>query len=80
MKPLPVAPLTPLDDRIMQGIRARWRYPLNHWYQFYDREDATLMLRAQYQRQWLPASGSVPALPPWLLPFEWACGPVGGQL
>jgi hypothetical protein len=45
-----------------------------------DRRDAELMLRAQYQRRWLPASGSVPALPRWLLPVEWSCGPVGGDI
>lgn len=50
MKPLPTAPLTPLDDQIMRGIRTRWRYPLNHWYQFYDRKDAELMHHCTYCR------------------------------
>lgn len=39
----PVRPLTVEDDAIMEGIRARWNYPLNHWYQQYDRDDVNIM-------------------------------------
>ena len=42
-QPIP-APLTREDSAVMEGIRQRWRYPLNHWYQYYDRADALVML------------------------------------
>jgi hypothetical protein len=39
-------PLTIEDREIMALMRVRWRYPLNRWYQYYDRGDADLMYRA----------------------------------
>lgn len=44
------------------------------------------MLAARRQREWLqvkvPECDGEPdlMLPPWLLPFEWECGPVGGDI
>ena len=40
---LPVLALTAEDREIMEGIRSRWNYPLNHWYQKYDRDDVNIM-------------------------------------
>lgn len=50
LKPLPVAPLTYDDWKILEAIRERWHYPLNNWYRYYDRQDAALMCWAQVQR------------------------------
>lgn len=50
------APLTYEDSRIMEEIRQRWRYPLNRWYQYYDRQAALLMLnREMFVEQCTPA-------------------------
>lgn len=48
--PLSVAPLTREDESILELIRIRWRYPLNHWYQYYDRHDGDLMLALMQMR------------------------------
>lgn len=80
MKPLPSAPITSEDFSAWLVGRPGWWSVLFVLSIAADRRDAALMRRVQYQRQWLPASGNVPALPPWLLPVEWECGPVGGQL
>lgn len=49
-----------------------------------DRSDADLMLKARQQREWLEVEdgscGPDFCLPPWFMPFEWDCGPVGGDI
>lgn len=62
------APLTGEDRAILERIRVRWKYPLNHWYQYYDRCDAHLMLGAQNARVghwgWI-ATGVLPTATGW---------------
>ena len=43
--------LMPEDREIMDGIRARWRYPLNHWYIDSDLGDAERVFDAMAMRQ-----------------------------
>jgi hypothetical protein len=65
---------------------AFWRLELraSATYMRADRRDAELMFEAQQLREWQETSDDTlmfgGVLPPWLLSFEWACGPVGGDI
>lgn len=86
MKPLLIVPLTLEDKRIWAAIAARqpWLPVDEFWpdFQAAHRRDAALMLRVQTNR-WAEIrddSALFDVLPPWLLPMQFDCGPVGGDI
>lgn len=80
----PAAPLTREDGAILARIRVTWNYPLNHWYQYYDRCDGELMFRAQSNRYSAVPPDWPDTLyaedPPMLRAMVFPCGPVGGDI